>query len=101
MRAGRELCDQGLHAELSAYDYHAFVDFREIVDDEHGTWGKLCHALQGRPVENLDEELKQVRHATVINRFRTAVHSVTLVVEATEAETAGMESCTAAFRGPL
>ena len=72
LRAGRELCEQGLHAELASYEYRVFLDFREIVDDDYGIWGKLCHALQGRPVTSIDEEVKQVRYEVVIERFRAA-----------------------------
>jgi glycosidase len=71
LRPGRELCEKGLYAELSGYEYKAFLDFREIMDDDFGSWGTLCHRLQGRPVASLDEEVKQVRHGVVIGRFRS------------------------------
>lgn len=70
LRHGRELLERGLYVELEAYDYHAFLDFREIRDDDFGTWGKLCAELRGRPVDSLDEELRQIRHAGVIAAFR-------------------------------
>jgi glycosidase len=70
IRNGRELCEQGLFVEMEAYEYHAFLDFREIWDDEFGTWGKLCHQLNGRPAPSMDEEVKQVRYADLIDRLR-------------------------------
>jgi len=70
VRAGRELCQKGLFVELEAFEYHAFLDFREIVDDDYGSWGQLCHLLGGRPVASLDEELKQVRFKGVIDLLR-------------------------------
>ncbi|HEX8960722.1 MAG TPA: alpha-amylase family glycosyl hydrolase, partial [Geobacteraceae bacterium] len=70
LRSGRELCEQGLYTELSGYEYKAFLDFREIVDDDFGSWGKLCHMLQGRGVASLAEEVKQIRHGAVIDCFR-------------------------------
>jgi hypothetical protein len=73
LRAGRELCAEGLYAELGGYEYKAFLDFREIRDDDFGSWGKLCGNLSGRGVASLDEELKQVRHGAVIEGFRLAV----------------------------
>ncbi|KAF0219590.1 MAG: hypothetical protein FD174_1845 [Geobacteraceae bacterium] len=73
IRAGRELCDKGMYVEISAFEYHAFLDFREICDDEFGTWGKLCHTLNGRPVESLDEEAKRVQYGAVIDCFREVV----------------------------
>ncbi len=66
LRHGRDLLERGLYVELEAYEYHAFLDFREIRDDDYGTWGKVCAALAGRPVESLDEEFRQVRHAAGI-----------------------------------
>jgi len=56
--------------ELSAYECRAYLDFRAIRDDEYGTWGRLCFELAGRPVANLDEGVKQVRHAEVNDAFR-------------------------------
>ncbi|HJV66985.1 MAG TPA: alpha-amylase family glycosyl hydrolase [Geomonas sp.] len=61
LRNGRDLCEQGLFVEMSGYEYHAFVDFKEIRDDEFGTWGTLCYRLNGAGVESVEEEVKQVR----------------------------------------
>ena len=69
LRHGKELADKGMYVELEAYQYHAFLDFREIYDDDFGTWGALCHRLQGYPVRSLDEEVKQIRYAAIINPF--------------------------------
>jgi hypothetical protein len=54
---------------MAEYEYHAFLDFREVCDDEFGTWGALCHQLLGRPVESMDEEVKLVRFAPLINKL--------------------------------
>ncbi len=70
IRNGRELCGEGLFVTLDAYACHVLLDFREIYDDEYGTWGQLCHQLDGRPVPSLDEEVKQVRYAPLIARLR-------------------------------
>jgi hypothetical protein len=70
LRNGRELCSEGLFASLEAYGYHAFLDFREIRDDDFGTWGRLCQLLEGRGVPSMDEEVKQVRYAGLIDLFR-------------------------------
>jgi len=69
IRHGKELAEKGMYVELQAYEYHAFLDFREIYDDDFGTWGELCHRLQGRPVRSLEEEVKQIRYAAIINPF--------------------------------
>jgi hypothetical protein len=70
IRNGRELCEQGLFVELEPYESHVLLDFRELWDDEFGTWGILCHQLQGRGVPSIDEEVKQVRFADLLDRFR-------------------------------
>jgi hypothetical protein len=70
IRNGRELCNEGLHITLSAYDYHVLMDFREIWDDDFGTWGKLCHQLGGAGVASIDEEVKQIRYAVLIDTLR-------------------------------
>jgi glycosidase len=70
IRNGRELCEKGLFMELSAYDYHVFLDFREVWDDEFGNYGRLCHQLEGGAVLSIDEELKQVRYRELIDRLR-------------------------------
>ncbi len=66
LRHGPELAEKGIFVELEAYEYHAFLDFRELCDDDYGTWGKVCAALEGRPVASLDEEVKQIRYAATI-----------------------------------
>lgn len=70
IRSGRELYEKGLFVELEAFEYHAYLDFREIIDDDYGTWGRLCHNLGGRPVASIDEEVKQVRFKGVIDLAR-------------------------------
>ncbi len=75
IRNGRELCEQGMFVEMQAYEYHVFLDFREIWDDEYGTWGRLCHQLEGRPVFSMDEEVKQLRYAPLIHLLRNLLDS--------------------------
>jgi len=70
LRSGRDLCEQGLYVEMGAYEYHAFLDFQEIRDDEFGTWGALCHRLNGAGVQSVDEELKQIRFASANDSLR-------------------------------
>lgn len=60
---GKELAEQGLFLKLDAFACHAFLDFREIRDDDYGTWGRLCRELAGKPAINLDEEFRQIRYS--------------------------------------
>lgn len=82
IRNGRELYNDGLHMVLSAYDYHVLMDFREIRDDDFGTWGKLCHQLEGAGVASIDEEVKQIRYAALLDPLRLHLQrSHTLLAE--------------------
>jgi glycosidase len=76
LRPGRELAEQGLYVELGAYEFRAFLDFREILDAEDGLWGRLCHDLAGRPVTSLTEEIKQLRYAVILEPFRLLLATV-------------------------
>ena len=73
LRNGREMREKGLYAELGEYQFHVFMDFRELCDDMDGRWGKLCSALNGRGVENLEDELKQQRYASLNSAFQACL----------------------------
>ncbi|HEY5975274.1 MAG TPA: alpha-amylase, partial [Geobacteraceae bacterium] len=103
IRNGRELCERGLFVELEAYEYHAFLDFREVWDDEFGTWGALCHQLQGRPVASLDEEVKQVSFASLIDCCRQLLdrHAGLLTGAFAELDEKSLTAARAAFAAEL
>ncbi|MBI2354588.1 MAG: alpha-amylase [Deltaproteobacteria bacterium] len=73
VRSGGELREKGLYAELGEYEFHIFLDFREIRDDRDGDWSRLCAALNGRGAESLDDELKQLRYASLNEAFRAVL----------------------------
>ncbi|MSM40982.1 MAG: alpha-amylase [Geobacter sp.] len=103
IRNGRELCEQGLFVAMEAYEYHAYLDFREIWDDEYGTWGKLCHQLQGGGVPSMNEEVKQVRFAALIDLARGLLdrHHGLLTGDFGELDAAGMKAARTAFGDDL
>ncbi len=76
LRNGREMREKGLYAELGEYQFHVFMDFREISEDKDGNWGKLCAALNGRGVESLEDELKQLRYASLNKAFQAYLELV-------------------------
>lgn len=78
LRNSRELATQGLYAELGEYEFHVFTDFREIRDDAGGAWGRLCAALNGHGVENLEDELKQLQYAALNTAFRAVLGTAIL-----------------------
>jgi hypothetical protein len=73
LRNSRELSEKGLYAELGEYEFHVFTDFREIREDADGTWGRLCTALNGCGVVNLQDELKQLQYAELNAAFRAVL----------------------------
>jgi glycosidase len=76
LRNSRELVEKGLFAELGEYEFHVFMDFREIHDDAVGSWSRLCASLNGKGVESLEDELKQLRYAELNSSFRSVLESV-------------------------
>lgn len=73
IRHSKTLCDNGLYAELHAYQVHVFVDFREVRENEWGHYGQLSAYLSGRGVPSIDEALKELFLAPVHNPFRMLV----------------------------
>ena len=73
LRSARELREQGLYVELKEYQFHVFMDFREIRDDQAGSW-KMLHAhLNGSGVASLEEECKQLRYRELNTAFRSVL----------------------------
>ena len=90
LRSGRDLCEQGLYVEMGGYEYHVFLDFEEIRDDEFGTWGGLCYRLQGAGVASLEEEVKQVRFAPANESLRAFLAKATAMAEEPDADAASL-----------
>jgi glycosidase len=70
IRTGAELHEKGLYAELGEYQFHVFLDFREVRDDQEGSWLKLHNHLNGLGVASLDEERKQLQYGELNALFR-------------------------------
>ncbi|MBN2533758.1 MAG: alpha-amylase [Spirochaetales bacterium] len=60
IRNSKELWDCGLYIELGAFKYHAFLDFREVGDNEYHHYSQLASTLHGRGVLSVDDELKEI-----------------------------------------
>jgi glycosidase len=77
LRSGRELEQQGLYAQLHAYEYQVFMDFREI-EDRDGSWAQLCQHLGGRGVPSIDKAYKELHLSPMLEVFSEAVRWETL-----------------------
>lgn len=70
LRSARELREKGLYAELKEYQFHVFMDFREIRDDLDKSWKQLYSHLNGSGVDSLEEERKQLLYEELNAAFR-------------------------------
>ena len=78
IRSGRQLCDEGLFVHLYGYQYHVFLDFREIVDTD-GSWGEIAWHLGGRGVPSVEYAKRELILASLRAAFREAVNADTLI----------------------
>lgn len=74
LRSGRELVDQGLYVELGAYQYHVFLDFREVVDSPLRPYARLAAELNGRGVPSIEEALREMVLEPILTPFRAIVN---------------------------
>ena len=74
IRSSSELHEQGLYAELEAYKYHVFLDFREVQDNEWHQYSQLATFLSGRGVPNIEEALKEIFLRPIHHPFRELVN---------------------------
>jgi hypothetical protein len=75
IRNSKELCEKGLYVELGAYQYHVFLDFREIQDSQWHHYGQLNQLLNGRGVPNLGEVFKEILLPPVHHAFKELVNA--------------------------
>lgn len=69
IRQGRELTEKGLYVELGAYQYHAFLGFREVYDSD-GYWARLANLLNGCGVSSIEEAHKEIYLEPVLTAFK-------------------------------
>ncbi len=70
IRPSLEIAENGLYLELGAFNYHAFVDFREVQDNEFGSYRQLSDYLNGRGVPSVEGALKELVLQPVQHPFR-------------------------------
>jgi glycosidase len=91
IRSGRELCEQGLYAELDAYRCQVFLDWREVQDDASGRYALLAATLDGRGVPSVELALRELFLQAVHGPFRELANAGTFrdLIEAQAAESTG------------
>jgi hypothetical protein len=75
------MAEEGLYATLHGYQYHAFLDFREVYDSD-GSWGELAERLNGSGVADMNEVYREFQLEPILGPFRQAVnvHSMRAVI---------------------
>jgi glycosidase len=75
IRENRILADKGLFVEAGAYNYHTFLDFREVRDNEWSHYAMVTDFLAGRGVPNIEESMQELFLQPVHNRFKDLVNA--------------------------
>jgi hypothetical protein len=78
IRNGRGLHEDGLYVELEAYKCHAFLDWREVQDNEWHQYAHLADYLGGRGVPSIEEALREVFLQPVHYPFKELVNGGSL-----------------------
>jgi glycosidase len=60
IRPGRELARQGIYAQLGAFRFIVYLDFREVEDGPGGYYGRLARSLGWRGVPSVEEAVREM-----------------------------------------
>jgi len=74
IRSNAQLYEQGLWLELAAYQYHAFMDFREVQDNQWNQYAQLTAYLGGRGVPDINEVSREIILQPVLNPYRDLIN---------------------------
>jgi len=77
IRSGQQITSEGLFAELSGYQYLAFLDWREVHDYD-GSWRRLMHLLNGAGTHNIDDSHRELQLQPVLGPLRSVVNAESL-----------------------
>jgi len=69
IRENREIHEKGIYMELGAYDYHVFLDFREVMDNEWSHYSRLASNLGGQGVPDMEKALAGMLLQPVLQSF--------------------------------
>ncbi len=78
LRSSEEIHSSGLFLELPAYKYHVFMEFRQVQDDEWGSYRQLSAYLNGRGVPDLEEARKEIILHPIHTSFRELMNAGSL-----------------------
>jgi glycosidase len=75
IRNSQEMFEKGLSVELGAYQYHVFLDFREVHDTEWNPYAYLTSSLAGRGVPSIEVALKELFLQPIHQPFKELVNA--------------------------
>ncbi len=81
IKNSKQLCEQGFYLELDAYDYHVFMEFEEIIDDEEKTWKQLHDYLNGMGDENIFDLHKTIKFGNVLEMLKSLIIEIPNIIE--------------------
>ena len=86
IRDNKDLIEKGLYVEVGPYDYHTFLDFREVRDSERNHYAVISGYLNGRGVPNIEASMHELFLQPIHNRFKDLVNPSSLrrLIEANE-----------------
>jgi len=83
VRSGQQIHEEGLFVQLHGYQYHAFLDFREIRDLD-GTWAIFAESLSGKGVPDIETAYKEHQLADLLEPFRSTLQEAQAIYNSLE-----------------
>jgi hypothetical protein len=74
IRPSQEVIEKGMFLALHAYQYHVFLDFREVLDDEWGSYRRVNEYLAGRGVPSVQNALQDLLLQPVLQPLREIIN---------------------------
>jgi glycosidase len=65
IRSKNDFSKNGLSIELGAYQYHVFLDFKEVADPD-GYYSLLTSSLQGNGTNNIQEKITEIKLSPIL-----------------------------------
>jgi glycosidase len=74
IQPSQEVIEKGMFFALGAYECHVFLDFREVVDDQWGSYRRLHEYLGQRGVPGIQQALQELLLQPVLSPYRQLVN---------------------------
>ena len=78
LRPRKEIRKEGIRLNLKAFQYHVFMDFRTIKEDEKGTWRKLFKKFGYEGVKSWEKEYHKYQLGPVLKPCKAIINKEVL-----------------------